>query len=95
MISIDPFKPYLVRFSSILAIYMIFAATFFVCGAWSGTPSALFAFSSVYSVGMLVTVLPVLYITGLILSWLNRHGKFGIQHIIRLMCMKARKSECT
>ena len=98
VISIDPFKPYLVRFSSILAVYMIFAATFLVCGALLGTltyKNAPFAFSSVYSVGVLVIVLPVLYVTGLILSWMNKNSKFGIQCINKLMCTKARKFECT
>ena len=91
VIAIDPFKTQLNSSSPILAIYMLFSATFHVCAAWfeiitfNGTIEAI---KILFSITVLVTVLPILYICGLIAFWIVSR-KFAVQ-CIKLMCFKTR-----
>ena len=86
VITVDPFRVH--SLSSILAVYMIFSATFHVFGTWLAeieyrTPPA--AINLLYSVAALVTILPILHNTTLIFCWIIRHRKFGVK-CIRIMC---------
>ena len=82
VITVDPFRVH--SLSSILAVYMLFSAIFHGFGTRLAevaykTPSA--TINLLYSVTVLVIMLPILYNTALILCWMIRHRKFGVQCI--------------
>ena len=84
VIVIDPFKPHLSSHTSILAIYMIFAATFHVSAACLVTisdKSATVPRNILLFVIVTVAILPILYIFALIIHWIIRQRKFRMHSV--------------
>ena len=88
VIAVDPFKAHLSHLSSIMAFFILFIA-----GSYVGTIGLIMAetrnglvvtISVLYSFVVLVAVLPVLYISLLILHWLFSHKKFCLDLIRRV-----------
>ena len=83
----DPFKAHQSHLSSIITNFILFIAAFYVCVAgidMSEVKNDVEAIYVLYSLLVLIGVLPLLYIAVLILCWIFSHRKFGLDLIRRV-----------
>ncbi len=86
LITMQPFKAHVSYYTTINAVFMLLIALLYV--SWTGMQMAdinmpnlskFFAF-----LALVAAILPLLYITVIILQWMYSHGKFGLELIGRL-----------
>ena len=80
----DPFKAHLSHLSSIMAIFILFIAAFYASAIGTDIAARKREFVIILmlqSLMVLMAVLPLLYISALILYWIFSHRKFGLDFI--------------
>ena len=83
----DPFKTPLSHHSSIMAIFILFIAALYTCVLgfkMAETKNNFVTINMFQFLMLLVAVLPLLYISVLILRWIFSHKKFGLDFIRRV-----------